>query len=501
MAELSELKAERIKKLNNLKTLGISPYPAKIELLGERISSVQARNILGNSEKKSMFDFLAKKQTLTDKIIAGRILSIRGQGKILFIDVHDQEGKFQVVLKKDVAGDSKVQTFFDNLDIGDFVAFVGKLFITQKGEKSLEATDWQILSKSLLPMPSTFYGLENEEEQMRKRYLDFALNKEKRDLFFKKALFWQTIRSYLISKNFLEVETPYIEVTTGGAEARPFATHHNDYDIDVYLRISVGELWQKRLLAGGFERTFEIGRVFRNEGSSPEHLQEYTNCEFYAAYMDEKEGIELVREMYLEIAKKVFGKTEFTVRGHTFDLMNEWKKLDYRETVLEMTGVDINTASNDDIKKRLQELNVKWEGDNKERLVDTLWKYCRKKISGPAYLTNFPKLMSPLAKLNPDGETAKMFVILLGGSEVGKAYAELNDPQVQKNNFETQQQLIESGDEEAMMSDLDFVEMLEHGMPPAFGFGAGERLFAFLAEQPIRETQLFPLVKPKTENK
>ena len=190
MAELSELKAERIKKLNNLKSFGINPYPAKIELMGERITSVEAKNILENSDKKSVLDFFAKKKTLTDKIIAGRILSIRGQGKILFIDVHDQEGKFQVVLKKDIAGDSKVQTFFDNLDIGDFVAFVGKLFITQKGEKSLEATDWQILSKSLLPMPSTFYGLENEEEQMRKRYLDFALNKEKRDLFFKKASCW-----------------------------------------------------------------------------------------------------------------------------------------------------------------------------------------------------------------------------------------------------------------------------------------------------------------------
>lgn len=488
MAELSELRTERLKKLKNLKSLGIDPYPAKINLAGEKISSVKAREILESSETN-----------LENKIIAGRVMSVRGQGKILFIDLADQEGKFQVVLKVDILGEEKIKIFFENIDGGDFLAFSGKLFITARGEKSLEATDFQILSKSLLPMPSTFYGLENEEELLRKRYLDFALNKEKRDLFFKKALFWQTIRSLLISKNFLEVETPYLEITTGGAEARPFATHHNDYEIDVYLRISVGELWQKRLLAGGFEKTFEIGRVFRNEGSSPEHLQEYTNCEFYAAYMDEKEGIELVREMYLEIANKVFGKTEFTVRGHTFDLANEWKKLDYRDTVLEMTGVDINVASNDDIKKRLQELNVKWEGDNKERLVDTLWKYCRKKISGPAYLTNFPKLMSPLAKLNADKETAKMFVILLGGSEVGKAYAELNDPEVQKNNFQTQQQLIESGDEEAMMSDMDFVEMLEHGMPPAFGFGAGERLFAFLAELPIRDTQLFPLVKIKED--
>lgn len=485
MAELKELKEERLKKLHNLEKLGINPYPTKITLNGVKVSSVEAKKFLENGEEKDGL------------VVAGRILTIRGQGKILFVDLADQEGKIQVVLKEDVLGNEKIKLFFDNLDIGDFSAFSGKLFTTARGEKSLEANDFQILAKALLPLPSTFYGLENEEEQMRKRYLDFSLNKDKRDLFFKKAIFWKAVREFLEERGFLEVETPTIETTTGGAEARPFKTYHNDFDLDVYMRICIGELWQKRLMAASFERTFEIGRAYRNEGSSPEHLQEFTNCEFYMAYADYRDGMKLVRDLYIEVAKKTFGKTAFNVRGHEFDLESEWKEIDYVTEIKERTGVDVTTASEEEMKAKLKELGVKWDGDNKERLTDTLWKYCRKQISGPAFLINHPLIVAPLAKPNPDGKTAQQFQPIIAGSEVGRGYSELNNPIIQLENFKQQQKLLEGGDEEAMMPDFEFAEMLEHGMPPTFGYGFGERLFSFLAELPIRETQLFPLVKPK----
>ncbi|MBP9811782.1 lysine--tRNA ligase, partial [Candidatus Gracilibacteria bacterium] len=280
-------------------------------------------------------------------------------------------------------------------------------------------------------------------------------------------------------------------------EARPFATHHNDYDVDVFMRICVGELWQKRLMAGGFPKTFEIGRAYRNEGSSPDHLQEFTNMEFYWAYADYEDGMRLVEELYQTIALAVYGRTKFSARGHTFDLADEWKRLDYITAVREYTGVDLDVATDEEIKEKLKSLNVKYEGDNRERLTDTLWKYVRKQIAGPAFLIHHPKLVSPLAKESHKypGKVER-FCPVIGGSEVGNGFSELNDPLDQRARFEKQQEMLESGDEEAMMPDWDFVEMLEHGMPPTCGFGFGERLFAFLEDKPIREVQYFPFMKP-----
>jgi lysyl-tRNA synthetase class 2 len=297
---------------------------------------------------------------------------------------------------------------------------------------------------------------------------------------------------------FFEVETPYLETTTGGAEAAPFATHHNDFDLEVFLRISVGELWQKRLMAAGYEKTFEIGKVFRNEGSSPDHLQEFTNMEFYWAYADYRDGMKLTQELVQKIALEVFGKTNFTSKGFEYDVAGEWPQIEYREEVLKQTGIDILTATESEMKKRLDELKVKYEGDNKERLTDTLWKYCRKNIAGPVFLIHHPKLVSPLSKALPENpELTERFQAIIAGSEICNGFSELNDPVDQRERFELQQKLIESGDSEAMMPDFEFVEMLEHGMPPACGFGFGERLFAFFVDKPIRECQLFPLLKPE----
>jgi lysyl-tRNA synthetase, class II len=383
------------------------------------------------------------------------------------------------------------------IDLGDFIGVRGELFYTHKGELTLFAKKFTFLTKAIRPLPEKFHGIENDDDRYRKRYLDMTMDDELRSMFYRKSAFWNATRSFLISKGFLEVDTPTLEHTTGGAEARPFATHHNDYDVNVYLRISIGELWQKRLMAGGFPKTFEIGRAFRNEGSSPDHLQEFTNMEFYWAYADYEMGMQLVEEMYKHIAETVYGKTIFTARGHTFDLADEWKRVDYVSAVEEKTGINILTATDDEMKNKLTELGVKYDGNNRERLTDTLWKYTRKLISGPAFLVNHPALISPLAKANTkDPGTVERFQVILGGSEIGNGYSELNDPLDQRARFEKQNEMLTGGDDEAMMPDWEFVEMLEHGMPPTCGFGFGERLFAFLENKPIREVQYFPFMKP-----
>jgi lysyl-tRNA synthetase class 2 len=250
-------------------------------------------------------------------------------------------------------------------------------------------------------------------------------------------------------------------------------------------------------MAAGFPKTFEIGRVYRNEGTSPEHAQEFTNLEFYWTYADYQDGMKLAQDLYRTLAQEVFGTTKFTTRGHTFDLADEWKLVDYSEEIKKQTGVDIAKATEKEMMARLTELKVKYDGTNKERLIDTLWKYCRKSISGPAFLVDHPMLVAPLAKAKAGRQTVQMFQPIIAGSEVGRGYSELNDPLDQRARFEEQQKLITGGDEEAMMPDWEFVEMLEHGMPPTCGFGFGDRLFAILCDKPLREAQMFPLMRPK----
>lgn len=487
MASLDELKAIRIQKLELLKKAGMNPYPSK----------VPRTFCLGDA--KAQFETYEKSQEQVS--LTGRIMAIRGQGAILFAVLYDGKGKFQAVFKKDEIEESLFKLFTDAVDIGDFISVTGTFFTTQRGEQSILVKSWTIATKTLLPLPEKWHGIKDDDERYRKRYLDILMNEELRDLFIKKAKFWDVTRAFLKEKGFLEVETPTLELTTGGAEATPFKTHHNDYDLDVYLRISIGELWQKRLMAAGFPKTFEIGRAYRNEGSSPEHAQEFTNMEFYWSFADYHDGMNLVRDMYRKIAQEVFGTTTFTTRGHTFNLNDDWKEIDYVQEIQKQTGIDIITATEKDMMKKLQELKVTYEGDNKERLTDTLWKYCRKNITGPAFLINHPKLVAPLAKSVDGKEIVQMFQPIIAGSEMGRGYSELNDPIDQKERFESQQKLIDSGDTEAMMADHEFVEMLEHGMPPTCGFGFGERLFAFLADKPLRELQMFPLMRPREEGK
>lgn len=483
---VSSERDERLRKLEEIKKLGLEAYPAK------------------SSYDFAIADFLSKFESLeVDKKkynLVGRLRAKRVHGNLAFVNLEDESASIQLVFSKKDLGVDIYKSFVKLIDIGDFIQVSGTAFLTHKEEKSLLVLDYKILTKALRPIPDSWYGLKDNEDRFRHRYLDLLINPEIRDIFYKKAKFWEVTRSFLKKHGFFEVETPTLETTTGGAEANPFKTHHRDFDIPVYLRISIGELWQKRLMAAGYEKVFEIGRAYRNEGSSPDHLQEFTNMEFYWAYSDYEKGMDFVKEMYQEIAKKVFGKTKFVTRGFEYDLAGDWKKIDYCETVLEKTGINLLTATEEEMKKKLDELGVKYEGDNKERLTDTLWKYCRKTIAGPVFLINHPKLVSPLAKAKADNpELTERFQIIIAGSEIGNGFSELNDPLDQAARFKLQQELLDKGDEEAMMPDWEFVEMLEYGMPPTFGFGFGERLFAFLCDKSVRETTLFPLMKPKFE--
>ena len=485
MASIEEIRAERLRKLEHLKEAGRDPYPSTV-----------ARDRSLADVRAHFQELEAAKKPLA---LAGRVVAIRGQGAIQFVILNDGSATLQAVLKKDALEDEEMKLFGATVDIGDLIGVSGELFITQRGEESVLVTSWTMAAKSLRPLPEKWHGLQDPDEKLRQRYLDIIFDDNLRELFVKRSKFWNAIRSFLLEEGFLEVETPIIENTTGGADARPFKTHHNALDLDVYLRISCGELWQKRLMVAGYDKVFEIGRIFRNEGMSPEHAQDYTQLEFYFAYANYEDGMKLVERMYKHVAKTTFGTLKFTIGNFEVDLGGQWERYDYAETIQKFTDIDIHGATIEEIEAALKRLNVQYDlkGWNRVRAIDTLWKYCRKKLGGPGFLINVPVPMSPLAKLARGGRVVEQFQPIIAGSEVGKGYSELNDPIDQAARFQAQQDMRDAGDDEAQMYDRDFVEALEHGMPPTCGFGTSERLFAFLANRPVREAQIFPLMRPK----
>ena len=489
MTEKISERSDRLKKLTELKKLGINPYPAKTEK--------------NNFINKILTDFEKLQKDGSELKLAGRLRSLRAHGNLIFSHLQDASGKIQLAFSKKEIGADSYKIFSKYLDIGDFVQVAGTAFLTHKGEKSLMVKSWKLLAKTIRPLPEKWHGLADEEERLRKRYLDILFNDDIREIFIKRAKFWQSIRNFLIKKKFLEVETPALENTAGGADARPFITHHNALNLDVYLRISMGELWQKRLMVAGFEKTFEIGRQFRNEGMDGEHLQDYTQMEFYWAYADYEMGMKLVEELFKYAAQKTFGTIKFKIKNFEVNLDKTWEHYDYRQTVKKYTGIDILNTDIKQMEKKLKELKVHYDkkGFNKTRAIDNLWKYCRKQICGPGFLVGVPVEVSPLAKrdeVNP--ELSQRFQVIIAGSELGNGYSELNDPLDQAERFKEQAKLRESGDEEAQMFDHEFVEALEYGMPPTCGFGMSERVFSFLMNRSGRECQIFPLMKPKLHN-
>jgi lysyl-tRNA synthetase, class II len=487
MARGDEIVKERLKKLDSLRKADINPYPNKFDFK-DYTRDLQETHKKLKKEQKSK----------TKATIAGRLMSFRDLGKIAFGTLRDSTGDIQIMLQSPDSSTSVFQFFKKYIDSGDFLGIQGILFRTKRGELSIIVKSVKLLSKSILPLPEKFHGLQDEEERLRKRYLDILLNPDVKFVFLRKAKFWNAIRNFLIERGFIEVETPVLETSAGGAAATPFETHHNALDIPVYLRISMGELWQKRLMVAGFDKTFEIGRQFRNEGMDSEHLQDYSQMEFYWAYANYEDGMSLVKELYKEIAKSVFKTTKFKRGEHSFDLSKPWKTIDYSSEIKKQTKIDIFKASKQDIEKKLSQLNEPFEsGLEKPRLIDILWKFCRRKISGPAFLTGQPVEISPLAKRShKDPRKVEQFQVILAGSEVGNGYSELNDPQDQESRFQEQQRMQDAGDSDAQSHDKDFVEALKHGMPPTCGFGFSERLFSFLEGKPIRETVIFPLMKP-----
>lgn len=481
-SRLETIKESRLEKLEKLKSLGVNPYPSKISLKGKLIKIADARESTGH-----------------EVLVAGRLMGFRAHGAVVFADLKDESEQIQLLFHKNNLKDSF--KLLEYIDIGDFIATEGKVMKTQAGETTVEVGEFELLSKSVRPLPSTWYGLKDEEDRYRQRYVDLILNDNLKGLFRKKAVFWQSIRNFLIEKGFLEVETPVLENTAGGADAAPFITHHNALDIDLYLRISMGELWQKRLMVAGFEKTFEIGRQFRNEGIDREHLQDYSQMEFYWAYANYEDSMKLVEEMYKKVAKETFGTLEFSIAGHKINLGGEWKKIDYAETIKKQLAIDIVEATEPEIKEKLKALNIPFEKeDGRGRLIDLLWKKVRKEISGPVFVVGHPVEVSPLAKrTEKNPKFVERYQVILAGSEMGNGYSELNDPVDQAERFKSQQALREKGDEEAQMEDNDFVRALEYGMPPVTGFGVSERLFSFLADLPIREAVLFPLLRPEND--
>ncbi len=486
---LEQLRQIRIEKLNRLKDMGIEPFPSK---------AVKTNDL---SEITSNYDELENKEVT----VVGRIMSWREHGKLIFSNIEDFSGSVQLYIKEDTLAphNKELQNlgFADLhlLDQGDFIQASGTVTKTQRGEISVLVGEIKLLTKSLRPLPSKHFGLKDEEERFRQRYVDFNLNPELRDMFVRKSKFWNSMRQFLSNKGFLEVETPVLENTAGGADANPFITHHNALDIDVYLRISMGELWQKRLMVGGFEKTFELGRQFRNEGISREHLQDYTQMEFYWAYANYLDSMKLVEEMYKFVIHETFGKYDFEIGDHKVNFEGDWKKIDYRQTLLDDLNIDILTASADELRAKAKELKLEFDPkDERGRLIDTLWKSIRKKIAGPVFLTGHPVEVSPLAKRNPEQpELVERYQVIIAGSEQGNGYSELNDPIDQAERFKKQQELREKGDDEAQMHDEDFVRALEYGMPPVSGFGVSERLFSFLMNKSVRECVMFPLLRPE----
>lgn len=486
MATLQELRNERLRKLEEVKKLGVNPYPAKSSRTHK------------TAQIAADFDSL-EGQTVT---LAGRISGTRKFGKIAFFILKDTSGSVQLFFKHDVLEPAKPadsQLGFEHLNLldpGDFIEATGTVIRTQTGEVSIEVQKLRLLAKSLRPMPTEQDGFTNKEERLRRRYIDLNVNDDVRQRFIRRSNFWKFTREFLDQHGFLEMNIPVLEHTTGGADANPFVTHMDALDQDFYLRISQ-ELPLKRLIGGGYEKVYDIGPRFRNENYTDEHLPEHMAMEWYWAYADWQDGMSFMTDMYRYVLDKTFGKLQFKIGNFEVDLSKEWEKWDYTEVIQKHYGLDVYNCTQDEVKKALADHKLEVEQtENKARGIDKLWKNIRKDVTGPVWLVNTPLFISPLAKANPDNpNTVQRFQPVMAGTELGNGYSELNDPLDQLNRFVEQQKMRDAGDGEAMMLDIDFVEMLEYGMPPTCGWGYSERVFWTFEGVTAREGVPFPQLR------
>lgn len=522
MVTLADYRNERLKKLDRLREKGIDPYPAQTS------RTHKIAEIVNNPVKftPALEDESVTEVSKTEKpkmktvTLVGRVMVVRSFGRIAFVKIRDDSGEIQIFMQR--AEGEKV----DNpnhrldlrsntvklLDVGDFVEATGVVDRTSSGELSLFANEVKLLTKTLRPLPGRD-GLTNKEERYRRRYVDMNVNPEVRERLKRRSIFWQATRDYMNAHGFIEVNTPILETTTGGADAKPFVTHMDALDQDYYLRISQ-ELPLKRLLGGGFERVYDIGPRFRNEGVDDEHLPEHIAFEAYAAYEDYESGMDFYENMFRYVAQKTWGTLKFKINDFEIDLEPTWPRVKYADLIDDHFKID---AFNPDINRLLtilQNHRVPVDkiitpdsgliGDDSSRVMttpralDALWKLLRKNSAGPFWLIDEPLSLSPLAKKSPENPLVTQRVHpVIAGTELGNGYSELNDPLDQLKRFEEQQAMRDFGDDEAQMLDRDFVEMLEYGMPPAFGWGNSERVFWVFEGVSGREAVPFPIIKPK----
>lgn len=487
MATLQDYRDERLRKLTELQELGFNVYPAKAE---------RTHDLLQITEKFT--DLEGRTAT-----VVGRITGIRKFGKLAFIVIRDASGSLQLFLhapdvaELDAVGGVIGMKQLNLLDTGDFVQATGEVIRTKTGEISVGVKQLKLLTKSLRPMPEE---LTNKEERFRRRYVDMNVNPEVRERFIRRSKFWQATRDFLNSEGFIEVNNAVLENTAGGADANPFVTHMDALDQEFYLRIS-HELPLKRLLVAGFEKVYDIGARFRNENYTDEHLPEHNAMEWYWAYADWQMGMELTERMIRYLCDKTWGTRKFILAdGKEVDFGNDgesFARISFVEILKNEYDIDVFESSIEDIQTKLKEHGLEVEKvDNRIRSLDKLWKKYRKSLTGPAFLVDIPTFMQPLAKVQADDpRLSQQFNLVFGGSEMCKAYSELNDPIDQLNRFKEQQEMRDAGDDEAQMLDIDFVEALEYGMPPACGLGYSERVFWSLEGVSAREGVPFPQLR------
>ena len=485
MATLKELRDERLRKLKALEDLGINCYPAKTT----RTNTIS--EIVDNFD-----DHKGKSVNLV-----GRVLNIRKFGKIAFIVIKDQTANIQLFLEanqllalNNEEDDSRIGFEQLNLlDSGDFLEACGEVIKTKTDEISINIKYIRMLAKALRPLPNKQDGFSNKEERLRRRYVDINVNQAVKDRFIRRSNFWQHTRNFFLQEGFIEINIPVLEHTTGGADANPFVTHMDALDQDFYLRIS-HELPLKRLIGAGYEKVFDIGPRFRNENYSDEHLPEHIAMESYSAYQDYEEGIEFYEKMIKSVAQATWGKLQFKINGFDVNLDQQWPKIKYSDLLMDKFKVDVFNPDLEQLKSIIEANNIKLTGEiSLNRALDNVWKIIRRESAGPFWLILEPVIISPLAK--PDSKDKRLsqrFHPVFGGTEMGNGYSELNDPVDQLNKFMEQQKLRDSGDKEAQMLDIDFIEMLEYGMPPTCGWGHSERLFWLLEGVTAREGVPFP---------
>ncbi len=493
MGRHDEVVKERLRKIEELRKQKINPYPHIFKKKDEAAALQQKYSALKPEQKADV-----------SVTIAGRLMSFRNMGKIAFGVVQDGSGRIQLVLQ-DSDTPEKTFTFFKKyIDLGDFVGVEGTIFRTKRGELSILVKKAEIVSKSLQTLPDKWHGLEDKEERYRKRYLDLIMSPEVKQVFDKREKILDAIREFLKSRGFNEVDTPYLQIVYGGANARPFTTHLNSLDIDLYLAISP-ELYLKRLIVGGYEKVFTIARNFRNEGIDRWHNPEFTMMEIYQAYADYNDMMELMEDLYVYTAKKVNSSTKINFRGKEIDFKKPWKRLTMTEAIKHYAKIEVESKSTQELFEIIKEHRIEKKGDTWGWAVQSLFEhFCEEHLEQPTFIIDHPLETTPLCKLHRNDKLCRLierFEPFCMGVEIGNAYSELNDPVIQKKLLEEQQKMLKQGNKEANPYDDDFVSALEVGMPPTGGLGVGiDRMIMLLTGQDsIRDVLLFPFMKPEVK--